>query len=237
MMPSHNKGAYIFRPIGKRTKQAMLPSTASASIMQPVPPSIAMTSTVQSSGTITTNEDCLTSPIPSLETTSNIPVRPEASCIPLSGSIHASAPPFNFDSASQGKRKASAISGGESAAGTTVSEVVRKCNQGQPSAFVIAQKEHTEAVKDMSHSVDGLSRGMANQTLTTNNDIFRQATLAFRPQSLNYSMEDALELGTYLTTVENKQEAILFLTLDERLQKSLLDRCLQKINAQRNREQ
>ena len=92
-------------------------------------------------------------------------------------------------------------------------------------------------MKDMSHSVDGLSRGMVNQMLTTNNDVFRQAALAFRPHSLNYSMEDALELSTYLTAVENKQEAILFLTLDERLQKSLLDRCLQKINARRDREQ
>ena len=63
-----------------------------------------------------------------------------------------------------------------------------------------------------------------------------KAALAFRPHSSNYSVEDALELGTYITAVENKQEAILFPTLDEHLQKSLLDRCLQKINAQRDRE-
>ena len=139
-------------------------------------------------------------------------------------------------SVSQGKCKASAISGGESAVGTTVSEMARKHNHGQPLAFVVAQKEHTEAVKDMSLSVDGIFQSMVNQTLTTNNVIFRQAALAFRPHSSNYSMKDALELGTYITAVENKQEAILFPTLDEHLQKSLLDRWLQKNNAQRDQK-
>ena len=250
-MPSHHKGLYTFHPTGKRSKQAMPPSIASASTTQPVPPSTPMTSTVQSSGTIATNEDRPSSPIPS-EVTSNIPVRPEASRIPLTGGIRASVTPSApssflspsengsrnsvLTSVSWGKRKASAISGGESAVGTTVSEVARKRNRGQPSASVVAQEKHTEAVKDMSLSVDGLSQSMANQTLTTNNDVFRQAALAFRPHSSNYSVEDALELGTYITAVENKQEAILFPTLDERLQKSLLDRWLQKINARRDQE-
>ena len=210
-----------------------------------------MASTVQSSGTIATNENRPSSPIPS-EVTSNIPVRPEASRIPLTGGIRASVTPSApslflsplengsgnsvLTSVSRGKCKASTISGGESAAGTTVSEVSQKRNRGQPSASVVAQKEHTEAVKDFSVSVDGLSWSMVNQTLTTNNDVFRQAALAFRPHSSNYSVEDALELGTYITAVENKQEAILFPTLDEHLQKSLLDRCLQKINVWRDRE-
>ena len=251
MMPSRHKGSYTFRPTGKCSKQAMPLLTASASTMQPVPSSTAMASTVQSSGTIATNENHPSSLIPS-EVTSNIPVWPEASHIPLAGGIRASVTPSALSlflspsengsgnsvltSVSRGKHKASAISGGESAAGTTVSEVARKCNRGQPLASVVAQKEHTEAMKDMpSVSVDGLSWSMANQTLTTNNDVFRQAALAFRPHSSNYSVEDALELGTYITAIENKQEATLFPTLDEHLQKSLLDRCLQKINARRDR--
>ena len=139
-------------------------------------------------------------------------------------------------SISQGKCKASAISGGESAAGTTVSKVAQKRNCGQPSASVVAQKEHTETMKNMSILVDRLTWSMANQTSPLTMMFSDKAALAFRAHSSNYSVEDVLELGTYITAVENKQEAILFPTLDKHLQKSLLDRCLQKINARRDWE-
>ena len=233
MMPSCSKGTYVFHPGGK---------------CHDLPLS---TSSTQPPNTVVMDEARQTPVTPS-EVSSNIPV-PGSSCIPHASTfqlstIDASAPPsapFSFlsplendsgsssvlTSISWGKCKAGAISGGESVAGTTVSEASRKRNCGQPSATVTTQRENTEAMKHMSYSVDGLSQSMANQTITTNNDIFRQAAMGLKAHISDYLVDNYLVLGMYLTAIENKQVAIFFMMLEGEHWKSFLDRCLGTINA------
>ena len=110
----------------------------------------------------------------------------------------------------------------------------QKHNHGQPSATVTTQRENTEAMKHMSYSIDGLSQSMANQTITTNNNVFRQAAMGLKAHISDYSVDDYLALGMYLMAIENKQVAIFFTMLEGEHQKSFLDRCLGMINARKD---
>ena len=236
MMASCSKGTYVFHPGGKCHE---LPLS---------------TSSTQLPNTIVTDEARQT-PATLSEVSSNISVPgssriPHASTFQLS-TIDASAPPSALSSflsplennsgsssvltsISWGKCKAGAISGGESVAGTTVSEASQKHNCGQPSATVTAQRENTEAMNHMSYSIDGLSQSMANQMITMNNNIFRQAAMGLKAHISDYSVDNYLVLGMYLMAIENKQVAIFFTTLEGEHQKSFLDRCLGMINAQKD---
>ena len=81
-------------------------------------------------------------------------------------------------------------------------------SHGVMTATVTVQRENTEAMKHMLCSVDGLSQSMASQMITSNNDVFRQAAMALKAHIADYSVNDYLALGMYLTVIENKQAAI-----------------------------
>lgn len=97
----------------------------------------------------------------------------------------------------------------------------------------MAQLENAEIMKHVSSTVDGISKTLAMQTITTNNDIFKQVVTVLKVHILEFLVDDYLSLGAYLTNVDNKQDTILFATLEGLHCKRYLELCLEKINAAR----
>ena len=156
------------------------------------------------------------------------PSAPSSFLSPLE-SQHNSGASSVLTSISQGKCKASVISGGESVAGTTVSETARKHNHNQPSAAVTVQNKHADALEHAACSVNGLSKTMANHMLTTNNDVCKQAATSLKAHISDYSVKDYLTLGMYLMAEKNKHVVIFFATLKGVHRKTFLDECLKTI--------
>ena len=97
----------------------------------------------------------------------------------------------------------------------------------------MTQLENAEIMKHVSSTVDGISKTLAMQTITTNNDVFKQAATVLKVHISDFLVDDYLLLGAYLTNVDNKQDTILFATLEGLHCKHYLELCLKKINAAR----
>ena len=224
MMPSRSKGAYVFRVGGKRRDPPPSTSTQPPNTLVMDETHQSLSSSGVSSNLnhlpMPVSSETL-SHVPHASANNPLPI-PDLSHIPHAGAFqlpitNASAPPSApssflspsesqhnsgalsvLTSISRGTRKASVILGGESVAGTTVSETARKCNRNQPSATVTVQNKHADALEHAACSVNGLSKTMANHTLTTNNDVCKQAATSLKAHISDYLVKDYLALGMYL---------------------------------------
>jgi hypothetical protein len=114
------------------------------------------------------------------------------------------------------------------------SDLSRKRVHGQ-SAAVTAQIESAETMKQLSNSVEEISKTLATSGITTNNDIFQHAIMILNTHWSDFSsVNDFLDLGKFLTTPGNKHDAILFSGVESPdNHKILLERYLEDIKRSR----
>ena len=117
-------------------------------------------------------------------------------------------------SVSRGKCKAGTISGSESVVNSAASNTSHKRIRGPSTASV--QLEGVEVMKQISHTVDGISKAFASSGITiTTNDVFQQAIVVLKTHEGDILVDDYLELTEYLTTPVNRQQAIIFAGLGD----------------------
>ncbi|KIM55484.1 hypothetical protein SCLCIDRAFT_30347 [Scleroderma citrinum Foug A] len=80
-----------------------------------------------------------------------------------------------------------------------------------PSTITTAQLEGVEVMKQLSHTVKGISKAFTSSGITiTTNDIFQQAVAMLKFHEDDISIDDYLEFTEYLTMLENRQQATIF---------------------------
>ncbi|KIK26422.1 hypothetical protein PISMIDRAFT_9054 [Pisolithus microcarpus 441] len=132
-------------------------------------------------------------------------------------------------SVSWGKHKANAISGTVSVVNTTISEETQE-HACSPSAAITAQLEHAGAVKSISGHFESMSKAFAKSGITTSTDIYVDAMAKLNGDMHDVSMDDFMKLSKHFTSDEHKQDAIIFLGIeDPSYHKRWLELCLEEI--------
>ena len=169
IMPSQTKGAHIFRPGGKRSRKAGPQSHSPGQPSEPPASSMPPPSAVPTPTPVTSQA---VAPDSTVSPSRNISSPPSAPSSFLSPSGAGSDSSSVLTSVSRGKRKVSAISASvESNAG---SEISRKRVRG-PSVAATVQAENAESMKQLSHTVEEISKTLVTSGITTNNDIWQHA--------------------------------------------------------------
>lgn len=96
-------------------------------------------------------------------------------------------------------------------------------------ATIHAQNE--EMMKQLSRTVEDISKTLVTSGITTNNNIWQHAVMVLNTYQHNLSLvDDFLDLGHFLTFLSNKQHALLFAGIEDATDhKHLLDRYLNEI--------
>jgi len=171
IMPSQTKGVHIFCPGGKHSRKVGPQSHSPGQPLEPPASSMPPPSAVPTPTPVTSQA---VAPDSTVSPSHNISLPPSAPLSFLSPSCAGSDSSSVLMSISRGKHKVSAISG--SVGSNAGSEISHKCVRS-PSAATTAQAENAESMKQLSHTVEEISKTLMTSGITTNNDILQHAVM------------------------------------------------------------
>ena len=215
-MPSQSKGMHIFRPGGASSTPAP-PSTVT-------PPSpVNQTPMATTSQAVDSTRAIQPSTTQAPRDISAAPSTPSSFLAPSDRGSNSSSV---LTSVSWGKRKAGTMLGARSTVDSAASDTSQKRIRG-PSATATVQMEGVEVMKQISQTVEGMSKALASSGITiTTNDVFQQAIAVLMTHEGDVSVDDYLDLAEYLTTPANKQQATIFAGLGHVAHKRWLEKRL-----------
>jgi len=238
IMPSQSKGMHIFCP-GGTSSTPVPPSTVTppspvnqtpmATTSRAVASACAIQPPLNQTPVATTSQvvDSTHAIQPSTtQAPCDISAAPSTPSSFLAPSDHGSNSSSVLTSVSRGKRKAGTMSGAGSTVDSAASDTSQKQIRG-PSATATVQMEGVEVMKQISQTVEGMSKAFALLGITiTTNDIFQQAIAVLTTHEGDVSVDNYLDLAEYLTMPANKQQATIFAGLGHVAHKRWLEKCL-----------